>query len=441
MAHRVKVNKAVSYSILSKLWSFIAGPINAMLIAVIFTPEIQGFYYTFGSLLALQTFAELGLGRAITQFASHEWANLSIGKDKKIVGDRISLSKLASISRIALKWYFISAVILTVGLSVGGYVFFSQSSAYDINWRLPWIFLCFFTGINLFTVSIWSILEGCNQVSNVYYFRFFRGLVVSISTWTAILLYANLWTASIMTVAGLIYSVFFLSRNYLEFFKSLLHVKIDEHRFRWINDILPFQWRIALSWISGYFIFNLFTPVLFLYHGPVLAGQMGMTWTLIGASMSIALSWIGPRTPQMAILIAKKKFEELDALFLSLVKIVAIIATVLSVLIWLFIYLLYYLDFSIAYRLLPPIPAGLFLLGQLIITIVSPCSNYLRAHKKEPLLFLSVLNGLLTGISTLIVGKYFSVIEIAGAFFIINLFIQPLVLLTWHRFKLKHHRL
>ncbi len=164
-----------------------------------------------------------------------------------------------------------------------------------------------------------------------------------------------------------------------------------------------------------------------------------MTWALIAAAMTISSSWIGPRTPKMAILVAQKDFKQLDALFFKLIKISGIIAALSGFSIWLIIYLLYYINSPFAYRLLPPIPAGLFLLGQLVITIPGPCANYLRAHKKEPLLFLSVLNGILTGISTFIFGKYFSVIGIASGFLILNLIMQPLVVLTWYRFRLKYH--
>ena len=31
----------------------------------------------------------------------------------------------------------------------------------------------------------------------------------------------------------------------------------------------PFQWRIAVSWIAGYFSLYLFTPVTFGVYGPI----------------------------------------------------------------------------------------------------------------------------------------------------------------------------
>lgn len=277
LARRAEMDRAVLYAILARTWGFAAGPVSALLIATKFTPTIQGFYYTFGSILALQTFAELGIGFAITQFASHEWSKLRTGENRRIEGDPNSLSRLASLAQIAIKWYSFAAVIVIVGLSIGGYVFFSQSPTQNVSWKLPWVSLCVFTGINLFTIAIWSLLEGCNQVSNVYFYRFFQGLCGSLAAWSAILLGADLWTASIVSLVGLIYAGLFLRRNYWEFFKSLLLIKPVGPCLSWLTDILPFQWRIALSWVSGYFIFNFFTPVLFKFQGPILAGQMGMT--------------------------------------------------------------------------------------------------------------------------------------------------------------------
>ena len=123
-AHRMEIDRAVLYALLARVWGLAASPVTVLLIAAKFTPTMQGFYYTFGSILLLQTFAELGIGVAITQFASHEWANLRIGKNRTVEGDPNSLSRLASLVQIAFKWYFIAAVIAIVGLSIGGYVFF-----------------------------------------------------------------------------------------------------------------------------------------------------------------------------------------------------------------------------------------------------------------------------------------------------------------------------
>jgi O-antigen/teichoic acid export membrane protein len=438
-ARRAEMDRAVLYAILTRIWGFTAGPISALLIATKFTPTTQGFYYTFGSILALQSFAELGLGFAIIQFASHEWANLRIGENKRIEGDPDSLSRLASLLRIAIKWYSIAVFIVIIGLSIGGLVFFSQSPTQNVSWKLPWISLCVLTGINLFSTAIWSLLEGCNQVKNVYFYRFFQGLCGSLAVWSAILLGANLWTASIMTVAGLIYAGFFLRRNYWEFFKSLLFTKSEGPRLSWMTDILPFQWRIALGWISGYFAFSLFTPVLFHYHGPIIAGQMGMTWALAGALSSLGGAWLSPRVPQFGMMVAQKEYGEMDRLFWKLTLIVTGITMLGAAAIWLLVFGLNYYNHFLARRLLSPLPTGLFLIAFIIHTASMPMSTYLRAHKKEPLVFISVLLGCLVGLSTWLLGKHYSALGMAIGYLTIYALIFPIFVLIWRRCRNRWH--
>lgn len=438
-ARRGEMDRAVLYALFARAWGFASAPISALIIAAKFSQPIQGFYYTFGSILALQTFAELGLGVAITQFASHEWANLRIGQNRRIEGHPDSLSRLMSLAKLAFKWYSIVAIIVIVGLCIGGYVFFSQSPMQNVIWKLPWIFLCFLTGLNLFLIPLWSLLEGCNQVSNVYFYRLFQGVIGSLTVWSAILLGSNLWTASIMTLVGLIYAVFFLRRNYWDFFKTLLLTKCEGPRVSWQKEILPFQWRIAIGWVSGYFIFSLFTPVLFHYHGAVIAGQMGMTWSLVSILSSTGSAWISPRVPQFGMLVAQKRYDEMDRLFWRLTIIVTGIAIMGAAAILLLVFGLNYFDYSLAKRILPPLPTALFLIAIVIYTIAGPMAIYLRAHKKEPLLFINILLGILVGLSTWLLGKHYSALGMAAGFLTIYAMIFPMIVFVWRRCRIKWH--
>ena len=199
------------------------------------------------------------------------------------------------------------------------------------------------------------------------------------------------------------------------------------------------QWRIALSWISGYFIFWLFTPVLFKYHGAVVAGQMGMTWSAISVVSTIAGSWLSPKVPQFGMLIAQRKFQELDRLFWHVTRIVVGVTVALSVAIWLAIYLFNIFDIFLAKRLLQPLPAGIFIFTQCVVASTIPFAAYMRAHKKEPLLYLSLLSGLLTGLSTFFLGMKYSVMGMAVGYICINMIIAPLVILVWYRCRKEWH--
>ena len=439
LLRRLEVDQAVFFGILTRIWQTCTGPLTAILIATRFTPELQGYYYTFASLLALQIFVELGLGTVIIQFASHEWSKLGFDSSGQIVGDDTALSRLKSIANIAFKWYFIGALIVSIGLGIGGHFFFSYKPETVISWAAPWLILCILTGLTLCFVPVWSLLEGCNQVADVYRYRFIDGIFRNIPLWIALLAGAKLWVPVISSLAGLIWAVLFLRRRYWKFLKTLIFSRPTGRGIKWQSEMLPMQWRIAVSWFSGYFMFSMFTPVLFQYHGAVVAGQMGMTWSLIGVVSSISSAWVQPRAPYFGILIAKKKFEQLDKLFWRLVIIVATVASLGALLVWFLVFILYKTQFFLITRILPPLPTGLFLLAIVIMSISLPFSIYLRAHKMEPLMPLSVASGVLVCISNLTLGKYFGATGMAMGFLAVNIVIVPLEFLVWYRCRAEWH--
>ena len=440
---RFEVDRAVSFGLLTRAWGLCAGPITAILIASHFSPEIQGYYYTFATILALQVFVELGLGTVLVQFASHEWSRLNLDESGHIVGDMDSLSRLVSIANIGFQWFLIGGILLTVSLGVVGYVFFSTSPDLGINWALPWYLLCFITGLTICLVPVWSLLEGCNQVARLYTFRFFQGALTSIAVWIAIFGGAELWTASISGIAMLLCSSFFLKRYYSTFLKTLILSRPEGPQIGWRTDMFPMHWRIMVTWVSSYLYWSLFTPVLFKYQGPIVAGQMGMTWGIIGLIGSISGAWLAPRIPQFGMFIAQEKYADLDRLFWKLTKISIGIATLLTITCWLVIYFLNIIENPMAVRfasrLLPPLPAGFFLLGQLVSNAFMPFGAYLRAHKKEPLMVLSVIVSIATALVCFIFGKLYSATGIAIGSFLVNIIIVPFIFPIWVRCRAKWH--
>src|SRR5712692_1748621 len=58
LIEKAGLDQAIVFTLLTKAWQALAGLVSLLLIAQFFTPEIQGFYYTFSSLLALQAVAD-----------------------------------------------------------------------------------------------------------------------------------------------------------------------------------------------------------------------------------------------------------------------------------------------------------------------------------------------------------------------------------------------
>src|SRR2546425_217641 len=131
---RFEVDRPVVYGLGGRIWSFLSAPVTVVLITSRFTRELQGYYYTFNSLLGLQVFVELGLNVVITQFASHEWSKLGWDPNGGLSGDPVALNRLVSLGRVAMRWFAIGATIVAVGLGGGGYLFLSQTPAHGITW-------------------------------------------------------------------------------------------------------------------------------------------------------------------------------------------------------------------------------------------------------------------------------------------------------------------
>ena len=240
-------------------------------------------------------------------------------------------------------------------------------------------------------------------------------------------------------VAGLLAMTLTVGRRYGKLIGTILLAQPKGPRLSWRADIWPMQWRIAMSWVGGYFVFSLFAPVLFHYQGPVVAGQMGMTWVLVGALMPVASSWIMPKAPLFGILISQRKYAELDQLFWRITSRVIAVTVAGAFGIWMLVFSLNQLHHPLAARLLPPAPTACMLLATIIVCASLPMSTYLRAHKKEPLMGLSVLSGVLTGIAVTVLGKYYSADGVAVGYLAVTATMNPFVALIWYRRRAEWH--
>ena len=69
---KLGVTRAVGWSLLAQGVRLLTGPLTMVLMLKYLTPEMQGYAYAFGSVLAISIFLELGFSQNILQFASHE---------------------------------------------------------------------------------------------------------------------------------------------------------------------------------------------------------------------------------------------------------------------------------------------------------------------------------------------------------------------------------
>jgi O-antigen/teichoic acid export membrane protein len=439
LLRRFEVNRAVIYSVITQGWSAILGPATMLVIAWRLNQVEQGYYYTFSSILALQVFVELGLVTVIVQVASHEWAFLSRDTNGRISGDIRALSRLASLLRFAIKWYIVSGMLAFIGLSIGGYIFFHTKTESGVVWQWPWFALCGIASLSLMMSPVFSIIEGCNQVASIYSFRFVQGIANSLTIIVCILLGLGLFALAVAALVRFIFGLIFIAWKHLNFLQQLATCNINE-QIKWKAEVWPFQWRIGISWLAGYFIFALFTPIMFYYHGAKVAGQMGMALTLVAAVEGLASAWINTRTPQFGMYIARKQYAELDSLFRRLLSVTMSIAGTCALGVFGLIYGLQVARSPFADRILPLLPFTILLSQKVLNLAVVAMAVYIRAHKSEPLMLQSLISAVLVGSSTWILGGYYGPTGAAIGFLSITLLWGiPSCYYVFQRQRLEYH--
>ena len=440
LLNRAEVDRAVFYALAARIWQLLAGPVTLVLIAWYFTPQTQGYYYTFWSLIALQTFFELSFPQVIINFASHEWERLSFNDEGGVEGDAGALSRLSSLLRLSLVWYGAAAVLFVIVVTVAGLVFFSYGTFSDtVVWRAPWCTLVVLTAITFATIPCLALLEGCNQVKSVYKLQLVQAIAGNLVVWIAIPLGAGLWTLGLSVFVRLAAEVLLVAGPYRRFFRDMLQRRSGP-AIHWRAEVWPFQWRLATKAVVTYFNTYFINLVVFGYHGEVVAGRFGMTWQILTSLNSACTAWVRTRAARFGMLVARQDYRELDRIFFRLTTIAVVALTIVSAAFCVFDIALYESGSRFATRLLSPGPTIVFAVGT-TLALVSSCQwIYIHAHKKSPYLFLTVLGSLITGGLIWTLGRSHGALGAAVAYTsVMALYYLPLWTWVWHRCRTEWH--
>jgi hypothetical protein len=439
LKHFIGLDRAIAWTLAARLWSMAAGIATLLLIAHYLSPAQQGYYYTFSSLVALQVFFELGFSYVVLQLASHERARLTIA-DREVLGDSVSQARLASVFQTSLRWYSVMALIMACTLVPAGLYFFRLGNRFSTveGWRLPWCIMALAASFNLLVDPVFSFLEGCGLVSKVAHMRFGQAVLSSLLAWTALITHHGLFAPPMILLGQIAWGLAWLYKR-RPLLLHLAKIRPGVHRVGWRREIWPFQWRIAVSWLGGYFVFQLFNPILFAYQGPVAAGRMGMSLTVTGALSTVALAWMNTKSSPFGALVAKKNFRELDLLFFRTLKqsTLVMVAACASVFAGLLLCSHYWP--RLAGRVLTPWAFGLLMLTAIMNHVVFCQALYLRAHKAEPFLVMGICGAAIMAASTYLLGRFVGVNATALGFFVATaLFAAPLTYIflkkrsEWH---------
>jgi hypothetical protein len=406
LAERFGITRALVYTVLGRTWSVLAGPVSLIFVGRFLTKDEQGFYYTFWSVLGLWVFFDLGLSLIIVQFASHERAVLRI-VDGRVEGDERARRRLASLYRLALRWYGWAGVLMVAVVLPAGLIFFTRyrPPQVHVNWIGPWIFVVLSTAVNVVIAPLASILEGSGKFQDIALMRLLQAMTANLLLWVALLAGSALYSAVALNGTMALFSAIWIFRRHRRFFSSLASLDGGGDEIRWRIEILPFQWRFALSWMAGYFTFQVLNPIIFASAGPRVAGQMGMSLMVTTAIWLFAQAWINTRAVDFGALVAARDFDTLDRIFRHVLVQSMAVVLALSGGVMAGVMVLRRIGHPLADRLLPPLPLFILILATVLNHVVSAEATYLRAFKREPFVVIFPLICAITTIGSLLVTR------------------------------------
>jgi len=381
----------------SSLWAILASTVQAgstavvsMLVAYTLTPNDLGLFYTFLNILAIQVMFELGFSTCIIPFLSHECNNLDLDKRNRI-NDPDS-GPILDLLNYAIKRYEKIALIAGLCIGCGGILFLKTSREFVSEGIIPWISLVIANSGMILANGHLSTLEGLNNVEWVVKVRLLGSLARSITLAIALFSGLGLHSLPLSIYAQAIVTLVSINRNWKSLFAAAKQKGQNNKKIS--RDIFGLQWKMALSFLSGYAIFNLYVPIIFKRLGPEVAGRFGLSWTITLGVVGVAYSWVAVNTSKFGILISQNDYHQLNRLWWS--------ATKLSFLTLGFLYLgflgaiIFLPSFKMnAEKLLPTSE----LLVMLVVGIIQLTSltqaAYLRSHKKEPFLIQNIVGAVL----------------------------------------------
>jgi hypothetical protein len=430
-ATAIQLDSALAAALGFRVWQGLSGVVTIVLVGRLFSLDLQGCYYTFMSVLALQTLSDLGLFIVVINVASHEWARLGFGPDGAMSGDDAARARLVSLGRQMGGWYAAIGCLSGLAVALGGWWFFGRTVPSPIEWRGPWLALVALATLSFCASPFVALLEGCNQVAVVNRYRLVGAMVGSLGMWIAMAGGFGLWALVVMVACQAARDVLLLTGRYGRFFRSFAVSSAGAH-IGWWTEIWPMQWRLGLQGASQYVSSQVYNPMLMYYHGAAAAGRFGMTWVAVSGIQAVALAWIQTRVPMLGQLAARGDRSAFTRLWLrsSLMALGAVVgggAALCGILL-----LLDRAGSPLAGRMLPAGLTAVLVVGAVCAQVVQILAAYLRAHKREVLTPVGVGSSVVAGGLGWILSRWVGMAGAAAAYALaMGAVAMPAAILIW----------
>lgn len=432
-----RLGLASNLSVLIRAFQITSHALSLILVALFFEPNEIGLFYLIISFVAFQAFTELGMSTVIQNNVSHQIVDLSFLDKTWWLAENVSIKNLSYLFKVGVWWFGLGGIGFFIALQTLGASHISSIDDVSSGWETDFFFISLFLGILVFSQVFWAFIIGCNWVVSFYKFKLIQVFLSKFAFWISI--FIGLKISAIVVWIGIqcVLAIVYLALYYRQFFIQLLRINSQSRDLHWKKDLMPFQSRIILSWLSGYFIFNSQVPIASSIFGLKEAGLVGMSIHLAGIVSTLSNAFVTPIGPKFAKLAAKNKFKELDTEFAAVLKINLAISLVITVGLlaggllasdlWVHLFPTKANPFSL-YALF-----ALFVSGHLIVAFTIPMSAYLRANKEEAFAMVSVVLAVMVISLSFYFSNSYGVVGLGLAFITVNLIGLPALIFIFIR--------
>lgn len=388
----------------------------------------QGMFYALTSMAAVQLMFELGFSTVLMQFVGHEKQVVGegVGDLLRPVGKAAQNAKLQIIQvcEFADRWFRKAAALCFLGiLTTAVFVFYGEPLQ---KWGIPSLVLACTVAVNLSLTGRWAVYEGCGFVREVLFARFVASLLTVLFATSFFLLDQGILVPAVAGFSASVAYVSCIGWKGKEFWRSLRGIEsgISTIRNDFHEKVRALQFRTAISFVCGYFSFQCVTLISYKLGTSALAAKVGISMTIMLASISVAGMLIQIRRQKLFGLIAKNDLISYFDFGMKLRKhsLLVILTVAISGLIGMKLLDVFKLDWFI--ERLPSAWAFFFYMGCAAINqIIAVQSTLVRSFKVEPYVRHSIAVAVAVSLGAVLSAPSNSEVIFAGTYFFMNLFV------------------
>ncbi|WP_386780319.1 hypothetical protein [Luteolibacter ambystomatis] len=299
------LDKKVLTGLGARIMSMAAAPVGAFLTVWTLTPEKQGLYYLFASLLALRALFELGAGTSVIQVAAH-----ARGDEE---GRRTSPLEPAFVATVN-RWMLRVATVYGLAAGLGGAAFLIYQGHGDFHTLGAWVSFITISSLQFASEGRWGLLEGADQVAAANILRTKNALIQYLVQWSLLLLGAGLFSFCAGALAAYLSQEIRFRKNYPWMYVPF-RSQIEERLVHFKKELLRLIKRASQTYLTTYFVFQIQQPICFHLLGAPSSARLGFSQTMGSAMIGLPLVWLAMNFPKLAHLIADEDVAAARRLF------------------------------------------------------------------------------------------------------------------------------